>query len=162
MKRFFTFLFVFLFLAYGAYANDLRLSGLDVVSVNTSANTMIFKVDVSQKNGWRNTVSHDAAWIFLKYSTDAGQTWDHATMAGIGKDPAGFSTTSGYEIVVPQDQKGFFLRRNVMTSGDVTAEGVRFTWNYGVDGLSDETVQAANTLTHLFGVEMVYIPEGAF
>jgi len=145
-----------------AYANNLELKNLDVVSTNTSANTMTFKLDLSQANSWRNLTAHDAAWIFVKYSTDAGRTWHHASLAGSGVGPAGYSAPAGFEIAVSADQKGFFFRRGGTSSGPVDAKGIGFVWNYGQDGLGDDVAQAANTLMRVYGLEMVSIPEGAF
>jgi formylglycine-generating enzyme required for sulfatase activity len=98
----------------------------------------------------------------MKYSTDGGQTWHHGSMAASGVNPAGFSTPQNFEIFVPQDLKGFFLRRSDISSGAINPKGIKFVWNYAQDGLSDDTAKAANTLTKVFGIEMVYIPEGAF
>jgi hypothetical protein len=132
-----------------AHANNLQLKNLDVVTSNASAKTMTFKLDLSLENSWRSLTSHDAVWVFVKYSTDAGKTWHHASMGGSGVGPAGFSTPVGYEIVVPADQKGFFFRRAATSSGSVDAKGVAFVWNYGQDGLSDDVARAANTLTRV-------------
>ena len=100
--------------------------------------------------------------MFLKYSTDGGATWAHASMAGSGSNPNGFYTPSTFEIVVPQDEKGFFIQRADLGNGNVTAEGVRFVWDYAQDGLSDEESMAANTINKIFGIEVVYVPQGPF
>ncbi len=151
-----------LLLAPAAWANNLQLNNLNVVSTNTASNTMTFTVDVTQDNGWRNTTNHDAAWVFMKYSTDGGITWKHASMAATGTNPAGFSAPTNFEIVVPADQKGFFLQRSSFGSGAVAASGVQFVWNYAQDGLSTAVAQAANTVHKIFGLEMVYVPQGAY
>lgn len=145
-----------------SFANDLRLSALDVITTDTAADKITLTCALDQSNGWRNIVSHDAAWIFVKYSTDGGQVWHHASMGGVGLNPAGFTVPVNFEVIVPQDLKGFFFRRSAAGTGDVAVKGLKFVWNYGLDGLSDETAKAANTLIHVYGVEMVYIPEGAF
>lgn len=145
-----------------AAANNLDLNHFDAYSVDTSAHVMTFQFDLAQSNSWRNAVSHDAVWIFMKYSTDAGQTWRHASMGGAGINPPGFSVPAGFEVTVPQDLKGFFLRRSLASSGDVDLRGVRFLWNYGLDGITDEVAAASNTLTRIYGIEFVYIPQGAF
>ncbi|MEI8011231.1 MAG: SUMF1/EgtB/PvdO family nonheme iron enzyme [Candidatus Omnitrophota bacterium] len=145
-----------------AFANNLQLAHLNLYAAEASAHRMVFTLDAQQDNSWRTAVSHDAAWIFMKYSTDAGQTWHHASMGGAGINPSGFLAPQGFEILVPQDVKGFFLRRADVSAGAWQVNGIRFVWNYAQDGLSDETANAANTLTKVFGIEMVYIPEGAF
>jgi hypothetical protein len=145
-----------------SFANDLRLSALDVFATDAASDKIILTCDLKQSNSWRNTVSHDAAWVFVKYSIDGGQTWRHASMGGVGLNPAGFSMPVNFEAAVPQDLKGFFFRRSAAGTGAVEAKGLKFVWNYGLDGLSDETARAANTLIRVYGLEMVYIPEGAF
>lgn len=155
-------LFVLLAFSSTVQANNLQLTRFDAVAVDPATHTMTLQMDISQSNSWRNNTSHDAVWIFLKYSTDAGQTWRHATWAGKGTNPAGFAVPAGFEILVPDDMKGFFFRRSLSGTGNFSAEAVQVRWNYGQDGLSDATAAAANTLTRVYGVEMVYIPEGGF
>ncbi len=145
-----------------AFANNLQLRNLNLVSTDATSNTMTFTVNMAQDNSWRSTMNHDAAWLFMKYSTDGGITWRHASMAASGTNPMGFTAPTDFEIIVPSDQKGFFLQRTSFGSGSVTASGVKFVWNYGQDGLSDAVAQAANTITKVFGLEMVYVPQGAF
>lgn len=153
---------VFIGASSAAWANNLQISNLNVSSVDTSSNTMTFSCNVSQGNSWRTTVNNDAVWVFMKYSTDGGITWNHASMAGVGNNPSGFSAPANFETVVPADQKGFFLQRTDFGQGTISANGVQFVWNYGQDGISSTVAQAANTIHKIFGVEMVYIPQGAF
>lgn len=144
------------------YANNLALQNLDVVSTNEAAQTMTFSFDLSQENSWKTTTNNDAVWVFMKYSTDGGATWKHATMAGNGINPAGFTAPDHFQIIVPADQKGFFFQRSDFGTGNVSAQGAQFVWDYRQDGLSTAVAQAANTVHKLFGIEMVYIPTGAF
>jgi formylglycine-generating enzyme required for sulfatase activity len=144
------------------FANNLVLKGLDEVSSSDTTHSMTFTVSLKQDNAWKNTTSHDAVWVFMKYSTDAGQTWHHATMLGSGVNPAGMVLPSAFEAYVPQDGKGFFVRRKDVGAGNVEIKGLQFGWNYGQDGISDGVAKAANTITRVFGIEMVYIPQGAF
>jgi formylglycine-generating enzyme required for sulfatase activity len=149
-----------------AQASNLQLSNLDEVSANAAAGTITFSFNVTQDNSWRNQTNYDAIWMFMKYSTDGGATWRHASMAGSGVNPSGFSIPtqfqSQFEILVPSDQKGFFLQRSGQASGKVALTGVQFVWNYALDGLSASAAQDANTLHTIYGIEMVYIPQGAF
>lgn len=148
------------------WASNLQLSGLDEVSANTAAGTITFSFNLSQDNSWRNQTNYDAVWIFMKYSTDGGATWKHASMAGSGINPAGFSVPSEFqsqfEIMVPSDQKGFFVQRSGQAVGSIALTNVQFVWNYALDGVTAAMAQAANTLHTIYGVEMVYIPQGSF
>ena len=83
-----------------ALANNLSISNLAVTSIDTNADTITFSFDVSQDNSWRSSVNNDAVWIFLKYSTDGGATWNHASMNGSGTNPSGFSPPTNFEIIV--------------------------------------------------------------
>jgi len=162
-------LFLTLFLVFAisltvknAAANNLAITNFEVSSTSAASNQITFTCDISWDNSWRNTTNYDAVWVFMKYSTDAGATWAHASMATSGTNPSGFSSPSGFEIVVPADEKGLFLQKADLNSGSANAQSVQFVWDYAQDGLSDDTALAANTITKIFGVEMVYIPQGAF
>ncbi len=144
------------------FANNLNITNLNVAGIDTANGTITFTCDLTQDNSWRTAINSDAVWMFMKYSTDAGQTWNHASMFGYGTNPAGFSAGSNFSITVPTDQKGFFLQRTDYGSGTVTIKGLKFVWNYNQDGVSAAVAQAANTMHKVFGIEMVYVPQGAF
>ena len=135
---------------YEAYANHVTIENFEVSSTDTAANTITFTGDFSWENSWHSTVNRDAVWIFLKYSTDAGVTWSHASMSQSGTNPIGFSTPSTFEIVVPSDEKGFFLQRTDLATGNVTVNGVKFVWDYAQDGLTDQQALASNTINKVF------------
>ncbi len=145
-----------------ALANNLSVKNFNVYSSDTANKRITFTCDVSWDNSWRNTTNYDAIWVFVKYSTDAGVSWHHASIAPSGKNPSGFTAPSNFEIVVPADQKGFFIERTDLSSGNVSAKNVRFIWSYGQDGVADDVAMASNTINKIFGIEMVYIPQGAF
>ena len=158
-------LFIVLFIlgaAFSAKANDLDISKFEVYQINATSHTMTFTCDVSWENSWRTTTNYDAVWVFVKYSTDAGVTWKHASMSAVGTNPVGFSVPYHFETVVPSDAKGFFLERTDINAGNVSIPGVRFVWDYGQDGLSDNEALAANTISKVFGIEMAYVPDGSF
>ena len=162
----FAFIFVvivaFSFIAVNANANGLTVDNFEAYSIDTDSDRITYTCDVSWNNSWRNITNYDAVWIFLKYSTDGGVTWAHASMGANGVDPDGFTIPYNFEIVVPEDEKGFFLQRTDLSQGTVSAEGIRFVWDYGQDGLSDAVAEASNTVNKIFGVEMVYVPQGAY
>ena len=159
-------LFLTMMLYFGAipivFANNLNITNLNVASVDTASGTITFTCDVVQDNSWRSNINNDAVWMFMKYSTDAGQTWNHASMFGYGTNPSGFAAGNNFALVVPTDEKGFFLQRTDYGTGTITVKGLKFVWNYAQDGVTASVAQAANTIHKIFGVEMVYIPQGAF
>ena len=143
-----------------ACANNITVSGVTITGQDTPAQTCKVQFDVSWDNSWRNSVTYDAAWVFVKYSTDGGSSWTHATLKSSGTNPAGFSqgAGTGLDIGVPADKKGAFLQRNSNGSGSVSTAGIQFVWDWGIEGLFVNTT----ALLKVFAIEMVHIPEGAF
>ncbi|MBU1854059.1 MAG: DUF4185 domain-containing protein, partial [Candidatus Omnitrophica bacterium] len=156
-KPFFILIFMvaFSFIAVSANANGLAVDNFEAYSINAASDRITYTCDISWENSWRNTTNYDAVWVFLKYSTDGGLNWSHASMGASGVNPDGFTVPYNFQIVVPEDEKGFFLQRTDLSQGTVSAEGVRFVWDYGQDGLSDAVAEASNTVNKVFGIEMV-------
>jgi hypothetical protein len=145
---------------HSAFANNLSVSSVTIASRSASADTATIQFDISWSNSWRNQSSWDAAWVFMKFSTDAGVTWAHATLKTAGTDPTGFSNGSGTSVttVVPSDKLGGFIYRSAIGSGALSTTGVKFVWDYATDGVSD----TASVIVRMFGVEMVYVPTESF
>ncbi len=143
-----------------ASANNLSVSNVTIASRSASADTVTVQFDISWANSWRNQTNYDAAWVFIKYTTDGGTTWAHATLKTSGTNPSGFSIGSGtaIDIVVPTDKKGAFIQRSAVGSGSLSTTSVKFVWDYSTDGVSD----TASVTLKVFGVEMVYIPTANF
>ncbi len=152
------------FLVSTADANNLALSNLAIASQSTSSDTVTLQFDISWSNSWRDSTNYDAAWVFVKYSTDSGTTWNHATMKTAGTNPSGFSQGSGtgIDVVVPSDKKGCFVQRSSQGSGSLSTTSIQVVWDYAADGLSDAAATATNIHFKFFGIEMVYVPEGGF
>lgn len=154
--------FVFCVSAENCFANGLSVTNLSDYSTDPSADTMTLTFNATWNNSWRDVINYDAVWFILKYSTDGGATWSHAYLSASGTNPTGFTAPAGFEIIVPADKVGFFLQRSTNGTGTATVSGVRVVWDYNQAGLSDTTAAAANTVVKIFGVEMVYIPQGGF
>ncbi len=161
-KQFFGISLVTLLLYYSspAFANALNISNVSFASKDTVADTITVQFDVTWSNSWRDNVNYDATWIFLKYSTDEGTTWNHANLSASGLNPAGFSQGSGtaVDILAANDKKGCFVQRSGNGTGTLTTTGLKIVWNYGNSGVSD----SADAQIKIFGIEMVYIPQGSF
>src|SRR5476649_2218130 len=97
MKNFLI-LFILIFAAGSqVWASNLQLSNLDEVSANTTAGSITFSFNLTQDNSWRTQTNFDAVWVFMKYSTDGGASWHHASMSGSGVNPAGFSIPTQFQ-----------------------------------------------------------------
>lgn len=147
-----------------AFANNLAITNTTLASQDTSADTIKVQFDISWDNSWSDSSNKDAAWVFTKYSTDGGTTWNHATLKTAGTNPTNFSQGSGtaINIVVPTDKKGALIQRSAQGSGTLTTTSVQFVWDYAADGVSDTNADAAATVIKVLGIEMVYIPQGGF
>jgi formylglycine-generating enzyme required for sulfatase activity len=143
-----------------AEANNLSVSMVSIGDVSLNQATAKVRFDISWDNSWRTDINYDAAWVFIKYSTNAGTSWNHATLKTSGTNPDGFSQGSGtaLDIIVPSDKKGAFLRRSVNGVGSISTNSLQFVWDYGLEGVSG----SSTVRVKVFAIEMVYIPTSAF
>ena len=186
------------FFPLSARANGLTVANAGLGLQDTVNHTFVISFDMTWANAWRDsdatitaaTGNYDAAWVFIKYSTDGGTTWNHATLKAAGGtatssgngiiNPTGFSggtaTVAGaskaLDVVVPTEatsgKKGAFVQitsgQGSTVSGTLNSTGLQFLWDYGTDigtsGANDIT--AATTLIDVMAIEMVYIPQGSF
>lgn len=155
-----TILTVLLTGAVHVFANDLIIEDLSIVEPDQFSGTINIRFNISWDNSWRNSINHDAVWLFAKYSIDGGESWRHATLSDSGRDPEGFSTgsNSALSFNVPADKKGCFLKRATSGAGELYTEGAEISWSWAEDGLSSSDVVSVK----LFGIEMVYVPRGNF
>lgn len=91
----------------------------------------------------------------MKFKVGSGG-WQHATL----DTNATHHITSGGSTISPgADGKGVFIYRNSNGGpGTVNFTGTELRWNYGVDGIAD----TAAVIVQVFGIEMVYVPQGSF
>ena len=150
----------FIIVSFAARANNIQVSSGALSNVDTTAKTAVVNFDISWENSWRHNINYDSAWVFVKYSTDSGVTWNHATLKASGTNPSGFSTGTGtsVDIIVPSDLTGCFIQRATAGSGSLDTQGAGLVWDYAADGVSD----GASVEIKVFAVEMVYIPQGSF
>lgn len=154
-----------------AWANNITVSNVEIASQDTTANTVTLQFDISWDNSWRDSTNWDAAWVFIKYSTDSGTSWKHATMKTAGTNPTGFDVGTGTEVElwVPTDKKGVVVQRASQGSGSLSTTDVEIVWHYGVDQMSDSSTLigdtdavASSTQFKMMAIEMVLIPEEGF
>ncbi len=145
-------------------ANNISISNQALVGQDSSATTIKVQFDISWSNSWRDSTNYDAAWVFFKYSTDSGSTWNHATLKTSGTNPTNFSAGSGtkIDIVVPTDKKGCFIQRSSLGSGALSTTSVQVVWDYGQDGVSDSAASNSSAQVKVIAIEMVYVSQGGF
>jgi len=157
------------------YANNIAVINAGLGAQDTTNKTIAVQFDISWANSWRDSTNYDAAWVFVKYSTD-GTNWYHATLKANSTAPLndglGWNAGSGtaIEIKVPVnspaqtgDKKGGFLQRSSTGSGSLSVTGVQFVWDYGTDIVAaTKDTDAALARIRVMAIEMVYIPAGSF
>ena len=162
MRQIKAFLF-FTVLCSTANANNLAIANVSIPTQNTGSHYALIRFDVSWENSWRTSTNEsnwDAAWLFIKFKKTNQTFWSHATINYVDGTATndGHTEPSGTTIKTPSDKKGVFMYRNANGMGNVSWTGAQLRWNYGTDGVQDyDSVQIC-----VFGIEMVYVPQGAF
>jgi formylglycine-generating enzyme required for sulfatase activity len=142
-------------LAVPARANNIQISNISLTGQNTTSNFTMVEFDITWEHSWRDNGNWDAAWLFIKWSTDNGYTWNHASLnAAAGNHTA----PSGSTLVPAADSTGVLIHRAAAGSGTVNWTNVQLRWDYGNDYVADNAV----VLVKVFGTEMVYIPTEGF
>lgn len=138
---------------------DYELSPTDFSGMTTSGDKAIFDVHIAP--WW------DAVWVFLKYKKNGDNEWRHAALSYNGHH-AGQGTqmtlTPGLvnESLTYHAQEnpvgGLFFYRSQSGVGTSSISNAVLRWDYELNGLSESD----EIEVKLFGIEMVYVPEGAF
>ncbi len=140
-------------------ANNLTVTNTALFA--PAAGKVAVQFDIAWDNSWRDAVTNfDACWVFVKYSTDGGSNWNHATLAANGTNPPGFTNGVGanLDIVVPADRMGAFIQRSAEGVGTVSNTGVRLWWDFATNGV----MKYQSARVKVFAIEMVYVPQGGF
>ncbi|MFN9998276.1 MAG: SUMF1/EgtB/PvdO family nonheme iron enzyme, partial [bacterium] len=136
-------------------ANDILVSNVSLQNRNTSADFVLVKFDLSWQNSFKTgsgAANYDAAWVFVKYKIGTTGEWKHATLNTTGHTLASGCASD------QTDGTGIFLFKSSNGTGTNTFNNISLRWNYGVDGVADES----KIFVKVFAIEMVYIPEGSF
>lgn len=151
-------------------------SGIEVPNVTVGAlsgGSTSVTFDLTWSGSWRSTQpgapapnNWDAAWVFVKFRKNGG-AWAHASLNNTGHStgsgtPAslavGYADTSSVFNIATNPGVGAFIYRSGDGTGTFSVTGASLSWNYAQDGVSDsDTVDV-----RVFGIEMVYAPQGAF
>jgi len=66
------------------FANNVAVSNISLTGQDATNDFTFVQFNITWDNSWRTNIvssNHDAAWVFVKYSTDGGATWSHATLS---------------------------------------------------------------------------------
>ncbi|MFA7361585.1 MAG: SUMF1/EgtB/PvdO family nonheme iron enzyme [Candidatus Kapaibacterium sp.] len=161
-------LFVFTFIYYNCYANNIIVTNVSLTGQNTPGQYVMVKFDISWENSWRTSSAlnnWDAAWIFVKYREIGANEWKHAWLNNTGHlNPSGSIITTGLvkpdTVFNPTTNPGVgaFIYRDADGTGTFSKTGVQIRWNYGANGLTDNSIVDIR----VFAIEQVFVPQGGF
>jgi formylglycine-generating enzyme required for sulfatase activity len=147
-------------------AGRLAVESPVLAQIDAAAKSAHISCRVAWRGAWRNDVNCDGVWLFVKYSLQDG-VWKPVTLSGTSPRPFDYADRSperfsagDHEALgmwVPSTRRGAFLFRT-KGEGDVVSDNVRLVWDWGADGLAEAMLRTVRI--RVFGVEMVYVPEG--
>ncbi len=164
---------LWLFMMLGLLTGSARANGLAVKHVAlreaAAGSHGIVEFDLSWQNSWRNDLkdagkaapyNYDAAWVFVKFSTDGGQSWRHATLSS-KSDEHSVLNDNGVpaKLKAVPGGKGVFIFRKYNGTGANSWQDVQLRWKYAIDGVN--SIGSA-VIAKVIALEMVYIPSGSF
>lgn len=136
-------------------ANDIKVENVTLTGRDKVANYVQVQFKLSWQNSFKissGASNRDAAWVFVKYKIGTNGTWKHASLSTTGHVIPSNGTSD------PNDATGIFIYRNTDGSGTLTLDNCQLRWNYGADGVSDESI----IFVRVFAIEMVHVPAGNF
>ena len=139
-----------LFFSVAVFANNINITNL---TYNSGAGTVTF--NISWENSWRTNTAPsnwDAAWVFIKRKNCGLNNWQHQDVSStVGNhtaaSPLGVQTTA--------DGKGVFIRRTANGTGNIAETAITLKLGTVPGAIAEWDMQ-------VFGVEMVYVPQGSF
>lgn len=170
MKRIGLLFLVMTILSMTGWANNVRIKGdvkvsPDDVEISTGVATIRFTVQWD--NSWRDAFNYDGVYLFFKYKVDGeSEKWHHAYLMSAGC----VSKTSGYSITMTNSSgganlcEGLFIHRDDKGFGDPEVQ-LELKWLITSNGdrkLTRDDFVAGNVFLSAMGIEMVYVPRGAF
>ncbi|MEI6632081.1 MAG: hypothetical protein WCL25_05665, partial [bacterium] len=157
-----------LFLAQGkVFASHLKIDSVLVSVIDPEKKAAKLQFNVSWDNSWKDEINCDGVWLFAKYKLPNG-SWKHMTLKNASEGPfnyndqaPGFSSKGDSQDLgmwIPAEKKGAFIFRVKAGSGTVSSKNVILVWDYAADNVLDN--EMTQVTLKVFGLEMVYIPEG--
>ncbi|MFK7972418.1 MAG: SUMF1/EgtB/PvdO family nonheme iron enzyme [Bacteroidia bacterium] len=149
-------------------ANNIQVTNVSLASQDAVRDFYMIEFDLSWENSWRSSTyesNWDAAWVFVKVTLKNQADWQHASLHYINGTsdghvmPAGATyRTANNSYGTTSEGKGIFIYRDADGFGNVNFQNIQIRWDYGADGFRDADILEIS----VHGIEMVYVPQGAF
>ncbi len=134
---------------------QIMASNLRVSDAKFSDDSSSVSVDISWDNAWKNQRNHDAVWLFAK--ADRGKQEMHHWKLNAG-DLSITSSNTDINLEVATDQVGAFLSIRNEYRGNISLTLKLSLRNNDLNEVPLKDIRSIR----IFGIEMVYIPEGGF
>ncbi len=156
MNRITSFLVVLSFLTIDLSATDLEIKNTRVANRDNVAQTPVSVLfDLKWENAWHNDRNHDAVWVFMKFG---GSYNNHVKIAKDGHRILQNRISNFLvHIEVSEDQMGFYIRPTEKYRGPIDLK-----LQIRIDTTGIKPSRSQLTQLKVNGLEMVYIPQGAF
>lgn len=141
-------------------ATNLKIEAVDWYHEPNPENKAVVKMTVHWENAWHNERNHDAAWVAIKFQNkDWGDRPAKLAESGHRLLSNQIKNSPAPTIKIAEDGLGFFIFPENNYRGDVN-----WTIEIALDTaiFKDRRFQTWNHRIKVYGVEMVYIPEGGF
>ena len=157
-SKIFLFLIPFLLLTTltNLSASDLKISNIEFQLDKDTTITPRVKMNIEWNNAWHNNRNKDGVWIFIKFNTTSGW-YRHAKIAKDGHQIIDNPKNIKGHFETGDNQAGLFLALDQNHRGKVN-----WTIEVLLDRKSIEQVNFWQSQCKVYGIEMVYIPQGEF
>ncbi len=150
MRKYYLICHILLFSYLTGSANNLRIGP---VTETVTGSDHFLNFTISWENSWRITgtpSNRDAVWLFVKRRDCPAVLWNHANLS---EQDSAHSAGSPLFVDSYTDKKGVMLYRSANGTGNIDSINVQ---------LKLDAPPAGDFEYKVFGIEMVYINEGAF
>ena len=158
---------------FNIQANNVRILGdvrIDPRKITNPGDVATLTFTVEWDNSWRDMFNYDAVYIFLKYKlNEKGKQWHHLYVMNEGHELSSEDYT--LELVNNTSSlnknEGFYLYRKPADSPWHGTSSVQVSLKWLITSNEDESLRISDfeegkVLLMAMGIEMVYVPRGAF
>ncbi len=138
------------------FATNLKISNVEFQLPEDTTIAPRVKMTVKWDHAWHNQKNHDAVWIFIKFDTPQNG-YRHANVANSGHRVIDNPLSIPVQFETAGNQAGVFLAPNRNHRGKVN-----WTIEVLLERSTFEKMDVWKSRCHVYGIEMVYIPEGPF
>lgn len=137
-----------------AQASDLKVETTRVVP-DAAAATVRVSARIAWQNAWKNARNNDAVWVFAKIRRRGGGNWSHARLRGVTAE----SSTPQLACTTPADKVGALCAPAATHRGPASGN---LMIEIDATGAPPALMSPDSIEVRVYGIEMVYIPEGGF